>query len=391
MKKKILFVIPTLKSGGAEKSLITLLQLFDYDKYDVSLFLFRKEGLFLKSVPEQVTVLDAGENHITFDGDAKNAVKSFLKKGRIDLVLSRYFYAKSLSNSDSYQRETKSWHWLKKSIKYPKEHFECVIGYLEGTADWLASEIQADKKIGYMHSYLDKTLSDKKNFSETINRYDYFVAVSDECLENLKRLCPNYDGLRKIHNIVSPRFIKNSAKSETPLLGDEIKLLTVGRLSFEKGLDMAVKACRILKDKNYKFKWYHVGIGPEKENIQSQIKENDLADTFILLGEKSNPYPYMNSCDIYVQPSRHEGKSIAIDEAKCLEKPIVVTNFPSVFDQIEGGVNGLICDMNAEAVADSIEKLILNPELRERFSFNLSNEQIGNEEEIQKLYELIEK
>ena len=87
MKKKILFVIPTLKSGGAEKSLVTLLQLFDYDKYDVSLFLFRKEGLFVNNIPQQVNIIEAGENHILFDGYANEAIKKFLKKGRIDLAL----------------------------------------------------------------------------------------------------------------------------------------------------------------------------------------------------------------------------------------------------------------------------------------------------------------
>lgn len=390
MKKKILFIIPNLRSGGAEKSLVTLLQLFDYNKYDVSLFLFRKEGLFVDSIPPRVKILTAGENYNYFDGSAAAGVKYFIKKGRIDLALSRILYAESFKISDSYSFEKKMWKYLSKSVKIPKGHFDCVIGYLEGTADWLAGEINATKKIGYMHSYLDNTPTDKRNFKETIEKFDSFVAVSQKCLDNLKELAPGYKGFCEINNIISPVFIRNAAGTKTPFNDEGFKILTIGRLSFEKGIDVAVEACRILKDKGNSFRWYHIGEGPEKGKIKSLINDYRLEENFILLGERSNPYPYINSCDIYAQPSRHEGKSIAIDEAKCLCRPIVVTNFPSVYDQIRNGVNGLICEMTAESLADCIEKLINDKALRDALSLNLSREKIGNEEEIQKLYNLIE-
>lgn len=193
-----------------------------------------------------------------------------------------------------------------------------------------------------------------------------------------------------MHNIVSPSFIQKNSVGEGLPAESEIRLLTVGRLAHQKGLEYAVDACKILKDKGFDIKWYHIGIGDEKENILFAVRSKQLEDSFILLGERANPYPYMRSCDIYVQPSRNEGKSIAIDEVKCLHKPIVVTNFPSVYDQIENGVNGLICDMNAQSVADAVEKLIVDPQLRKALSENLSFEKMGNEEEIQKLYNLIE-
>ena len=117
MKKKILFIIPNLKSGGAEKSLVTLLQLFDYKKYDVSLFLFRKEGLFLSCVPPQVKIYTAGESYNLFDGEAKAAIKTFIKKGRLDLAVARVLYANALKEADSYQRETKMWKQLRKVIR----------------------------------------------------------------------------------------------------------------------------------------------------------------------------------------------------------------------------------------------------------------------------------
>ncbi len=390
MKKKIIFVIPTLKSGGAERSLVTLLQLFDYEKYNVTLFVFRKEGLFLQNIPSNVNIVDAGNDLLMFDGSAKEAVKYFLKKGKFNLAVSRLIYAKHLKNKNSYKRETKAWKHFKKAIKYPQEHYDCAIGYLEGMADWLTLEINADKKIGYMHIYLDKTYLDKKNFCGHLVRFDQFVTVSKECLLNIQKYSPKYKNLSVIHNITSPTFIKNASNGEGLPKDNFIKIHMVGRLVHQKGLEFAIDACKILKEKGYNFKWYHIGVGAEKENIENLIKLNNIEDRFILLGEKANPYPYFKSCDIYVQPSRNEGKSIAIDEAKCLKKPIVVTNFPSVFDQIENGVNGTICEMNGESVARGIEELILHPEIQKKYIDNLSKEKIGNEEEILKLYKLIE-
>lgn len=390
MKKKILFVIPNLKSGGAEKSLVTLLQLFDYDKYDVSLFMFKKEGLFLNQLPSKVKLLDAGENYRFFDGDSKTAIRHFLKKGRPDLAVARVLYARSLKKVDGCRRENDSWNQIKKSVKYPDEKYDCVIGYLEGPSCWLAQEVSADKRIGYLHIYLDKTTLNKENFIKRIYHFDEFVTVSPECQENIKKHCPDYKNVNVVHNIVSPSFIQKNSVGEGLPAESEIRLLTVGRLAHQKGLEYAVDACKILKDKGFDIKWYHIGIGDEKENILFAVRSKQLEDSFILLGERANPYPYMRSCDIYVQPSRNEGKSIAIDEVKCLHKPIVVTNFPSVYDQIENGVNGLICDMNAQSVADAVEKLIVDPQLRKALSENLSFEKMGNEEEIQKLYNLIE-
>ncbi len=389
MKKKIIFVIPTLKSGGAEKSLVTLLQLFDYEKYDVTLFLFRKEGLFLQNIPSEVNIIDAGKDHVIFDGDAKKAVKYFWKKGKINLCIARILYAKSLKNENSYLREKRSWKYFKKSVSYPKEHYDCAIGYLEGMADWLTLELNADKKIGYLHSFPNKMEYNNQNLYEHIDLFDCFVTVTDECLSLVKANTKNKN-ISVIENIVSPNFIKNRSIGDSLPNGDFIKLLTVGRLVYEKGLEFAVEACKILKDKGYNFKWYHIGVGSLKNDIELLIKNNGLENDFILLGEKSNPYPYLNSCDVYVHPSRTEGKSIAVDEAKCLQKPIVVTNFPSVFDQIENGINGTICEMNGESVAKGIEELILHPEIRQKYADNLSLEKIGNEDEILKLYKLIE-
>ena len=172
--------------------------------------------------------------------------------------------------------------------------------------------------------------------------------------------------------------------------GSKVKILTVGRMSPPKGIDTAVLACAELIKRGYDVKWYHIGRGEQEEEIRSLVKDNRLESNFILLGEKENPYPYMRECDIYVQPSRFEGKSIAIDEAKCLAKPIAVTAFPTVFDQIEDGVNGIIAGTTPESLADKIEMLINDETLKSKLAENLLAEKVGNEEEINKFCELLE-
>ena len=153
---------------------------------------------------------------------------------------------------------------------------------------------------------------------------------------------------------------------------------------------MAVSAAKILSDKGYDFKWFAIGKGQLEDQIKEQIKSLGLEEKFILLGERANPYPYTKNCDIYVQPSYFEGKSIAIDEAKIFAKPIVCTSFPTVYDQLTDGETALLAEINAESIAEKIEVLLNSDELCRTLSDNLKKEKAGNEEEIDKFYALPE-
>lgn len=393
MKKKILFVIPSLRSGGAEKSLITLLSLFDYDKYDVDLLSFRRDGLFFDKIPQEVNVIKETQNYEAFDGDAKTAIKYFIKKGKIFSAIDRLKYIQSYKEPDISLREEKKWALLKKQLPVLTEHYDCAIGYLEGNASDFALNTDAEKKICYVHSDIRKLDINKKISAEHFKKSNLIVTVSQACLDSLKAEFPQMEEkFAVIENITSPRLVRRYSEDECDFDKEDGRtvLLTVGRFSPPKGIDLAVRACAELKKRERNVVWYHIGMGELKAEIESLIRELDLAEDFILLGERSNPYPYISGCDIYVQPSRYEGKSIAIDEAKCLEKPIVTTNFTTVADQITDGVNGLICEMNEYDIADKIEKLIDNKELRNKLSKNLSEEKTGNEEEIDKFYALLD-
>ena len=170
---------------------------------------------------------------------------------------------------------------------------------------------------------------------------------------------------------------------------DGIRLLTIGRLANQKGYDMALEACNILKEKGVNFKWYALGKGPLKDDIEKYIEENDLQEYFELLGVKSNPYPYINGADIYVQTSRFEGFGLAIAEARMLNTPVVTTEFDAVYNQMIQGKNGLVVGMDSESIANGILELINDEVLRNSIVEYLKTEKKGNAEELDKFYKLI--
>lgn len=394
MKKKLLFVIPSLRSGGAEKSLISLLSLMDYKKYDVDLLCFRRDGLFFDKIPQEVNVIKGTEDYEMFDGDVKSAILHFIKKGKFSSVADRIQYIRCYKEADRELKDKKMWNLLKKQLPQLNKEYDCVIGYLEGNASCYAVDYEnADKRICYVHSDIKKLEINKYINREIFEKSDVIVTVSQACYESIAEEYPfAKNKTAVIENITSAKLLRQSAQGKDVFDKKENEkiILTVGRFSPPKGIDLAVKASAILKEKGYAFKWYHIGAGELKAEIESLIFSLGVENEFILLGEKSNPYPYIGQCDIYVQPSRYEGKSIAIDEAKCLCRPIITTDFTTVADQIQDGVNGLVCEMDENAIAAKIETLFNDEDLRKKLIRNLSEEKTGNEEELEKFYSILD-
>ena len=190
-------------------------------------------------------------------------------------------------------------------------------------------------------------------------------------------------------NLISSKtisFLANQFYPKEFLNVDEIKIISVGRLVQIKGFDMAIEATKILKEKNIKFKWYIIGNGELKNTLERMRKNYNLENEIIFLGMRENPYPYLKNADIVVQPSRYEGKSMVLDEAKILGKPIVVTKYDTVFDQIKGG-EGKIVDMNPKSIALGIEEMVQE---KEKYSSYLMKNEYGNQREIVKYYEYID-
>ena len=219
------------------------------------------------------------------------------------------------------------------------------------------------------------------------------MTISEECLAILKEEFPQFqDKFYCIENITSSAVIKARAKEFIPeeYKGLENILLSVGRLSEQKGFDMAISAASKLKKKGLKFKWFIIGSGPLKDKFNDQIKKENVEDCVELLGTKSNPYPYIKNCDIFIQPSRYEGKSVVIDEAKILARPIIATAYPTVKDQIQNDNEGLIVELNVDGIVDGIVALCSDDTKKQQITEYLNRHEYGNQNEVKKYINLIE-
>ena len=390
MKRKLLFVIPSLRSGGAEKSLVTLLQLLDYARFDVDLLLFRREGLFLSQVPPQVRVLSAGAAYAAFDSPPAVSLRYFLCRGRLISAVRRLLYGCVMRSSSPKQLQ-QSWKYISRFL--PRlSGYDAAIAYLEGTSTYyVVDRVQANKKIAFLHTDYARLRRFQGMDAQYYPKIDRLIGVSPACTEKAQEAFPFLRGkTATMQNLIAPSVLHSMGDAHVPLPQDGVpNLLTVGRLSEPKGIDLAVKASGALMRRGVRFRWYHIGVGELQQQIEALIAEQDAASCFFLLGEQENPYPYFKQCDIYIQPSRFEGKSIAVDEAKCFARPIVVTDFGTVRDQIADGVNGLICEKTPQSIADAVERLLREPALRQKLTENLLREKTGNAQEIETLYALL--
>ncbi|PGL70333.1 glycosyltransferase [Bacillus sp. AFS055030] len=393
MKKNILFIMSNLNCGGAEKALISLLETMNYKDYSVDLLLFKHEGIFYSKVPNQVNIINEMPEYRYFEMPLKKAIKECFKLGKYKLAFSRIkagFIFKTEKNR--VRCDQRVWKYLSNAFIPLNKQYDVAIGYLENNPVYFCiDKVIARKKIGFIHNDYDKLGMNPEIDKYYFEKLDNIVTVSTECGNVLKKRFPMYKNKVKVmHNIVSPKMINEMSNEEIELNFKGITLVSIGRLNNQKGFDMAIEACKNLIESGYKVKWYIIGEGEERKKLEKLIEEHKLHDSFILLGIKTNPYPYIRNADIYIQPSRFEGKSIAIDEAKILRKPIVVTNFSTVKDQIRNYENGIIVKMEAISISDGIKKLIDDANLRNKLINNLSNERLGTESEIEKLYVMLE-
>lgn len=396
MKKNILFVMPSLAAGGGEKSLVNLLSQIDYDSYNVDLFLFSHDGIFMEFLPKQVSVLPLPKTYQIFTLPLQKSILKLLLLGKPSIAFNRVMFTLSNKKTENTSvNEQRSWKYISKSLNNLEQKYDATIGFLEKSSTYFCvDKVNASKKFGWVHIDYDNLGMDPNYDIKYFKKLDHIVTVSEECANILKKRFPSEkEKVDIIYNIISPTMIKKMATMNNKDLyskkNGEIIILTIGRLHHQKGYELAIAACKKLVDKGYHIKWNVIGEGDERQSLTNLIKDYDLTNHFKLLGLKSNPYPYIQQADIYAQTSRFEGKSIAIDEAKILNKPIVVTNYSTAKDQIAHEIEGLIVDMNPDSIASGLEKLITNKNVKDQLTSNLSNLNLGTEDEIEKLYRLI--
>lgn len=394
MKKRILFIEEGLGIGGAEKSLLTILQNFDYEKYEVDLFLFNYRGEFMELLPKQVNLLNLDEDFNIFDENRKQSPILFIKKFKFRKAINALLYLIHAAYSNwIVKKEYIGWKYIGNIFNSLNKEYDVAVSFLERKTFYFnVDKVKSKKKIGFVHIDYHKIDYDYELDKKYFEYMNNIATVSEHCKEVLIEIFPEYkDKFLVIKNMVSDKLIREFAKEELDIKVDSnvINIVTVGRLTYQKGMDNAVLVCKKLVNDGYKVKWYIVGTGGQRKELEQLVRENKIEDNFILLGAKLNPYKYMNFADIYVQPSRFEGYGITIAEAKILNKPIVANNIPEFREQLINNKTGIITDSNDE-MSEAIESLINNEELRKKYSNELNklNSNISLTE-LEKLYELL--
>lgn len=394
--RKVLISSFDMEVGGVERSLISMLNNFDYSNNEVDLMLYSHTGDFMPMLNNKVNLLNQVKQYSTF----RKSIGETIKQGNLILGLARIlskFLAKingkikDLNEYGIYQMQL-MWKYSLPFLPKLEKEYDVAISYL-WPHYFVAEKVQAKRKIAWIHTDYSTIETDVDMDLKIWDKFDYIMAVSEECKNAFLKKYPSLkEKVKVMENITSPDFIREMASEniEENIKNDNsFKLVSVARLSHAKGIDNAVRALKVLHNRGLtNIKWYVVGYGGDEQMIRNLIKENNLEESFILLGKKVNPYPYMKICDIYVQPSRYEGKAVTVGEAQILGKPVIVTNYTTAKSQVRERVDGYICELSVKGIADGVERLYRNKKLRENLAINCKNTNYSNSSELKALYEL---
>ncbi len=364
-RKKILFLLYSMNVGGVEKSLLGLLSALDFEKYDIHIGLVHNTGGFLEMLPKEVTIHPVScisNKWRELKNPPRITLKEEFRKDGFTLEFIKlslaYIVRKLLDNS---------YYWYNTLLKKEADIdgvYDLAIAYAGPTSDIdyvICKKVNAKVKCGWIHFDISKFGIDKGITAQLYKEYKRIFVVSETGKEIFDKTFPQFKNKTEVfHNIVSAEHVRNLA-DEGETFDDKFngkRILTVGRISPEKGQRTAIKALKLLKDSGVKVRWYFVGDGKDMEHCKAEAKALGIDEDIIFLGTKTNPYGYMRDCDVYMQPSRHEGFCITLAEALCFGNPIVATDFTGAEEQLKERENGFVVGMAAEAIAHGIEKAL---------------------------------
>lgn len=385
--KKILFIIGCLDTGGVSKSMLSLLNTIDRKKYEVSLLLMSDSGAFTDAIPKGVHVIT--DKRISSLLHGVSGLKELLIKGHLLLALGLLLKLVITPFSRSYAGILLA----KLMPTASHEVYDLIVDYNgQQQLYYMIDKLQGTKKVTFFHSDYKKWPYYEKADRRYFPLVDCIYTISDICVQSLKDVFPEVAyKVRLMENIVSPTILNSLAKeSIAERCGHKYLLFTLGHVCLNKGCDTAIEVAKELKNRGIDFEWWFVGSMASDYPYVEKVKEYGLQDNIMYLGIKTNPYPYIAASDMVVHLSLFEGKSIALDEAKLLCKPVVVTNFSSVNDQFTDKVNASICEIgNVNDIVNKIMELLQNRELQDLYVGYLSTHMHDNSNEVEKIYKLL--
>ena len=361
-KKRLFFLLFSMRVGGVEKSLLGLLSTLDPAEYDIHVGLLRREGEFMPLLPSHVRV------HECFRGawnvvnqPPLSTVKSLLGRGRIGEAAALLFgHAVYKITGD----RTLFYKHVLRNEPPIEECFDEAYAYAGPSSMldyYICRKVKARRRFGWIHFDIAKNGIDEVMTRRYYSEYEKIYVVSEQAKHNFDHAFPEFAGKTVVRcNVVSAEEVRRLA-SEGPTFDDEfsgVRILTVGRLSGEKGQNVSIEALKILVDRGFNVRWYYVGEGKLRSSCERMAAERGLTERVSFLGLRTNPYGYMRDCDIYVQPSRHEGYCITLAEARCFTAPIVATEFTGAREQLSRHPQSVVTGMSAAELAEGIERFL---------------------------------
>lgn len=416
MRKKILFVINTLGGAGAETAMMELLRSLPPQQYEVSLFVLMNQGEMVHQLPDHVTLLNkdfCDDSVLSREGKSRlnrYILRTMFRKGSLfknfPYVLCNLFrmmkgravlpdkllWRVMSDGAPRQELDGESGQELDGAPGQEKE-YDLAVAYLEGgSAYYVADHVTARKKAGFIHIDYGKAGYTRELDRGCYENFDRIFAVSGEVREHFLDTYPEYDEKTEIfYNMINPGRIRERAQMSGGFEDeyDGIRILTVGRLTAQKAYGIAVEAMKLLREEGVEARWYVLGEGEERKNLEKKIKEYGLERDFLLLGAKENPYPYYAQTDLYVHATRYEGKSIAIQEAQVLGCAILVSDCSGNREQVEDGVDGRMCDLTAEGIRDGVLEMVRDREACRRYGEAASKKVTGQQKQLARFLALL--
>ncbi len=389
MKKNVLIVHMSLYHGGAERSLINFLRMLPPDLYDVDLLLFRKEGHYLQDLPAFVRLLTPSEQLLNlFYNSNSQLPRARGVKGiyyRLVKVIGTGIGRMAARKGGNRAKQPRWKYVYKRFIPALPGHYDVAMAYSHGEVTYfVCDKVSADRYLAWVHNDYGKTELAREFDGPYFSRFDSVASVSAGCVQTLRDTFPEEKNrFVLLPNLLSEEEVRRQSKDFEPddIDADVPCVLTIGRLSDQKQPLLSVAAAKILKDAGVRFCWYWIGTGDLQHEVEGAIARAGVGDCFRLLGLRKNPYPYIRVCQVFVQNSAYEGKSMVLDEVKILCRPIVATRYPTVRDQLEQD-EAVVTGLDAQDVAQGIRDLLENPEKARKLSDTLARRHYGNEHEI---------
>lgn len=364
MKKKIVFGITSLGLGGAERVLVDIANRLKED-YDVTIFTLYGKGEFEKDLDSSIHLQSLYQDSYQFF----NKIKKIWISLQL-LILGKKIYQDHIQGK-----------------------YEIEIAFLEGPVTRLFhfSNLQA-KKIAWVHNDIEKVFGNgfvstiKRNYdAKRYDGYEKLIFVSKDNLEKFNKQYPQIskDKMQVIVNYISKETILKKSEERIDFLFND-QVLNVGviaRLTHQKGIERLAKVHARLKKEGYEENIYVIGEGPEKENIEKEIREQKIKDSFFLLGKKENPYPYMKQFDVIVLVSYYEGYGMVLEEAKILNKRILITD-TAAREALQNTDLGKIVENSEQGIYEGLKSLIME---KRQVKQNIEEQEYDNEYIIEEI------